>query len=94
VIPTGACTGVNESNDFLKLPGYVGRPLVNPDDDKEEAKVRARPTCSLFFGVDRSEKDASAVRFCRKCALYKPDRAHHCSQLGHCVLRMDHFCPW
>ncbi|KAF2202976.1 zf-DHHC-domain-containing protein [Delitschia confertaspora ATCC 74209] len=33
-------------------------------------------------------------RFCEKCNNYKPDRTHHCSQIGRCVRRMDHFCPW
>lgn len=28
-------------------------------------------------------------RFCRKCNLPKPDRAHHCSTCGFCVLKMD-----
>lgn len=34
------------------------------------------------------------VRFCDKCMLVKPDRAHHCSVCGMCVLKMDHHCPW
>jgi hypothetical protein len=33
-------------------------------------------------------------RYCSKCLIYKPDRAHHCSALERCVLKMDHFCPW
>ena len=36
----------------------------------------------------------SAVRFCEQCLLIKPDRAHHCSVCGTCVLKMDHHCPW
>jgi len=35
-----------------------------------------------------------AVRYCEKCAVIKPDRAHHCSVCGSCVLKMDHHCPW
>jgi len=35
-----------------------------------------------------------AVRFCEKCAHIKPDRAHHCSMCGRCILKMDHHCPW
>lgn len=34
------------------------------------------------------------VRYCYKCMLIKPDRAHHCSVCGTCVLKMDHHCPW
>lgn len=35
-----------------------------------------------------------AVRFCEKCQHIKPDRTHHCSVCGVCVLKMDHHCPW
>jgi len=34
------------------------------------------------------------VRFCEKCIHIKPDRCHHCSVCGVCVLKMDHHCPW
>ncbi|VDP44904.1 unnamed protein product [Soboliphyme baturini] len=34
------------------------------------------------------------IRICEKCLLIKPDRAHHCSVCGLCVLKMDHHCPW
>ena len=34
------------------------------------------------------------MRFCKKCQAAKPDRAHHCSTCGRCVLKMDHHCPW
>ncbi|KAI8322859.1 zf-DHHC-domain-containing protein, partial [Martensiomyces pterosporus] len=33
-------------------------------------------------------------RFCLKCNTPKPDRTHHCSICGRCVLKMDHHCPW
>ncbi|KAH9065236.1 DHHC palmitoyltransferase-domain-containing protein [Lactarius vividus] len=33
-------------------------------------------------------------KWCRICWQPKPERAHHCSQCGRCVLKMDHHCPW
>ncbi|KAI0474080.1 DHHC palmitoyltransferase-domain-containing protein [Xylariaceae sp. FL0804] len=37
---------------------------------------------------------ASAQRWCKKCALPKPPRAHHCKVCRRCVPKMDHHCPW
>lgn len=37
---------------------------------------------------------SGAIRVCEKCRMIKPDRAHHCSVCGKCVLKMDHHCPW
>lgn len=37
------------------------------------------------------------MRYCEKCKgaeTWKPARAHHCSECGFCVFRMDHHCPW
>jgi hypothetical protein len=33
-------------------------------------------------------------RYCKYCDCWKPDRSHHCSEVGRCVYKMDHFCPW
>ena len=32
--------------------------------------------------------------FCDKCKAWKPERTHHCSICGKCVMKMDHHCPW
>ncbi|XP_072382385.1 palmitoyltransferase ZDHHC15B-like [Diabrotica undecimpunctata] len=34
------------------------------------------------------------LRYCVYEYQFKPDRAHHCSQCGMCVLKMDHHCQW
>jgi palmitoyltransferase len=33
-------------------------------------------------------------KWCTDCGNRKPDRAHRCSDVGRCVRKMDHFCPW
>jgi hypothetical protein len=33
-------------------------------------------------------------RYCHKCGLYQPPRAHHSSVHNKCVLKMDHYCIW
>jgi len=36
-----------------------------------------------------------ALRRCHKCAdNFKPNRAHHDSVTGRCIVKFDHFCPW
>ena len=42
--------------------------------------------------VQRSKQ--GAIRYCDKCTAIKPDRSHHCSVCGKCILKMDHHCPW
>lgn len=31
---------------------------------------------------------------CVKCNQFKPPRAHHCSECGRCIIKMDHHCPY
>eukprot|EP00039_Didymoeca_costata_P025868 m.14449 g.14449 ORF g.14449 m.14449 type:complete len:309 (-) comp5097_c0_seq1:1569-2495(-) len=38
--------------------------------------------------------DAEEKTFCKKCEMYRPARAHHCSTCNACVEMMDHHCPW
>lgn len=33
-------------------------------------------------------------RWCTLCWNWKPDRASHSTELGRCVRKMDHLCPW
>jgi len=40
------------------------------------------------------KKADSSLRFCTKCGAFKPDRTHHCAQLGQCVLVLQHWSVW
>ena len=55
------------------------------------------PTSSLQDFIKRDmfvcQGDGRPV-WCSKCLNWKPDRAHHCSEIDRCVRKMDHFCPW
>lgn len=53
------------------------------------------PGLELFYTKDvfTCEMDGRP-RWCSQCSNWKPDRAHHCSSSGRCILKMDHFCPW
>ncbi|EPS39680.1 hypothetical protein H072_6533 [Dactylellina haptotyla CBS 200.50] len=54
-----------------------------------------RPALSQVFLRDTFLCDSNGeVRWCGRCGNYKPDRAHHCSEVGRCVENFDHFCPW
>ncbi|CZR62839.1 related to PFA3 Palmitoyltransferase for Vac8p, required for vacuolar integrity under stress conditions [Phialocephala subalpina] len=53
------------------------------------------PGLELFYTKDVfvCETDGRP-KWCSHCANWKPDRTHHCSDSGRCILKMDHFCPW
>ncbi|KAK0416208.1 hypothetical protein QR680_012345 [Steinernema hermaphroditum] len=53
-----------------------------------ENKIPAR-----FHLQSSNDGDVECPRFCPKCRVVKPDRAHHCRQCERCVMRMDHHCP-
>jgi DHHC palmitoyltransferase len=61
--------------------------------DPGAVPLGARP----FVRVRRSGEviEQRAMRRCHKCQNnYKPDRAHHDSMTGRCIVKFDHFCPW
>jgi palmitoyltransferase len=64
------------------------------DGDAETADGQP-PGLELFYTKDVfvAEQDGRP-KWCTECRNWKPDRAHHCSDVGRCVIKMDHFCPW
>ncbi|KAM0722702.1 hypothetical protein Q7P37_002143 [Cladosporium fusiforme] len=63
--------------------GYEGLPTYE-DDEPEIPRGMSTVTA----------KQSGKPRYCKKCRCVKPDRSHHCSTCGKCVLKMDHHCPW
>merc|ERR1719265_1246600 len=59
----------------------------------EVHKANPQPEEAPGVGGRRAWKPGQAG-FCTKCDAPRPERAHHCSWTGTCILRMDHYCPW
>ena len=47
-----------------------------------------------FWGFFLEQPEDKQKRMCMTCNCFKPERTHHCSTCGQCVLVMDHHCPW
>ncbi|KCZ76389.1 hypothetical protein H311_02614, partial [Anncaliia algerae PRA109] len=43
---------------------------------------------------DSSKVNKKCNKFCTKCKLFVPERAHHCRICNRCIKRMNHHCPW
>jgi len=42
-----------------------------------------------------SDMSEEQIRKCKRCKdIWKPTRAHHCSECNVCIYKMDHHCPW
>ena len=53
------------------------------------------PGLEAFYSKDIFVCEADGrPRWCSLCWAWKPDRAHHSSELDRCVRKMDHLCPW
>ncbi|KAH9489645.1 Palmitoyltransferase zdhhc2 [Bulinus truncatus] len=59
--------------------------------EREVMKVLREKT-----GIQTTASDSGQgiLQYCFHCRNLKPDRCHHCSRCGVCVLKMDHHCPW
>lgn len=69
----------------------------NPVDGHEGLPARSHPAANMSPPMEILELKTVShgrYRYCNKCNVWKPDRAHHCLLEERCVLRMDHYCPW
>jgi palmitoyltransferase len=64
-------------------------PPGNPTLEKKDADSQPMEQCDAYV----SDYEGAPL-FCDKCNIFKPDRTHHCKELGRCVRKMDHYCPW
>ncbi|KAF8068356.1 PAT13 [Scenedesmus sp. PABB004] len=75
----------------LTDPGRVPPGWHPFPDDAIAAREQELMTYADYY-IDR--RDPRRPRFCKHCKAWKPQRAHHCSVTGRCVLKMDHYCIW
>ncbi|KAI1092006.1 zf-DHHC-domain-containing protein [Rostrohypoxylon terebratum] len=74
-----------QGHDLESRPYYNGSVDTNPDS----------PGLENFYTKDVFVcEDDGKPKWCSQCSNWKPDRAHHSSEIDRCVLRMDHYCPW
>lgn len=67
--------------------------LENSETDSEQRHILEQVLVEKDLHV-AMRTIQGAVRYCDRCTIVKPDRTHHCSVCGTCVLKMDHHCPW
>ncbi|XP_068991350.1 palmitoyltransferase ZDHHC15B isoform X3 [Neodiprion pinetum] len=84
-------TDLGRVPDKFRIPPAEMEKLQQPVSEEAQRQILEQFAQDLPI-TNRTIK--GAIRFCEKCQLIKPDRAHHCSICGTCVLKMDHHCPW
>lgn len=86
---SGSHNNKEEGFGYDSAERYPPRGLARPQSDESSIRAEEFWHKDVFVcGWD------GRPPFCSTCYNYKPDRAHHCSELGRCVIKMDHFCPW
>ncbi|KAG5933309.1 hypothetical protein E4U59_006948 [Claviceps monticola] len=72
-----------------RLPDPETASWCPPDTDLDS------PGLETFYSRDVFSCEVDGrPRWCSNCRQWKPDRAHHSGELGRCVRKMDHLCPW
>lgn len=79
---------------FMLVLCYVRCVLVYPGEVPDQDWWYDPNTANTVNLPMYEVKANGEKRNCRRCGKYKPDRCHHCSVCGVCILKMDHHCPW
>ncbi|XP_022901534.1 palmitoyltransferase ZDHHC20-A-like [Onthophagus taurus] len=90
-----ACIGVQTED----VPDEYGLTYNESDQIDKLSKNRLElrnflQTLCVRKRIRTYTRKGGLIRYCLKCNLIKPDRTHHCSSCGRCILKMDHHCPW
>ncbi|XP_017770003.1 PREDICTED: palmitoyltransferase ZDHHC15 isoform X4 [Nicrophorus vespilloides] len=84
-------TNIGQVPSQFKLPEGELERLTHAETEEMQNAILERFSQNL---PNRNRTINGNVRYCEKCKHVKPDRSHHCSVCGECVLKMDHHCPW
>ncbi|KHN71911.1 Uncharacterized protein Tcan_18686 [Toxocara canis] len=84
---------IGQPQKTFYLTSEVRHDLESAADEAECKLILDRFVRQHQIPVANRAFDGS-VRYCHKCNCVKPDRSHHCSVCGQCVLKFDHHCPW
>ena len=76
-------------------PSQQGGHRYKTSTTTEEAKAVAQDGMAQFWTKDTFIcTESGQPRWCSTCSNWKPDRSHHSKELGRCIRKMDHYCPW
>ncbi|CAR24601.1 palmitoyltransferase PFA3 [Lachancea thermotolerans CBS 6340] len=93
----GLCMSLSLYTYFKVIRTGAGSPLDFPElriDNVDAADEGVELPPPFLSKRSVTLKRNGRFRFCRVCAVWKPDRCHHCSACKKCFLKMDHHCPW
>lgn len=89
-------TMTNDHQSFNGQPAPTAGATTNDQQYSQEHNKESDPSFKrkVYREVPARLPLHPNSRYCEKCELVKPYRAHHCRHCGTCVLGMDHHCPW